>query len=278
MCKDTEVYLIKDENGKTHAYSRCAKSTQDGKDYCHIHSNTIKNNTSDKVKIFEKDILPKSKSDKNRWIADVNDPYFEEMGKRGAKKKNCENTYTFVDSKHPVKDVLEHKNAKLSTLLTIYASSLLKYNGEPPNDIEIKIEKDPSKIGIKKEETLDNLISMITTIDSHSDISEDECESENDNNDSDQESVSCIPIYTKDKQELWYNPENKMVYKMCDENGDGTELGELKEISNEFHTLEYNNKYYTIVNPYKSKKNGNCFKCIFTNVLFDKNMNFIEII
>lgn len=272
ILKNIPVYFVKDENGKSHAYSRCSKTTHDGKDFCHIHTNTFKN--SGNIKIFEKDILPLDANDKNRWLADLNDDYFQEMGKRGAKKKNCENNFTFLNADDPVLLTLTHKNAKLATLLRLYASQLLKANGNP-SDIDSHIEKEYCKLASKKahpqlktEETLDNLISMITTnndtesvVDSTSDITED--------NESDQESVSCIPIYTKDKEELWYNPDNNIVYRMCDENGDGSELGELKEISKEYYTIKHNKKYYTVLTPHELS-----FKCVFTNALFDTSMNF----
>ena len=277
ILKNIPVYFVKDENGKSHAYSRCSKTTHDGKDFCHIHTNTFKNNGN--IKIFEKDILPKDAIDKNRWLADVNDDYFQEMGKRGAKKKNCENNYTFSESNDPILLTLNHKNAKLATLLRIYASQLLKTNGNP-SDVELHMEKEYSKLvpkkpqhSIKNEETLDNLISMITT---NVEVEKDDTESVfeltsdiTEDYESYQESVSCIPIYTKDKQELWYNPDNNIVYQMCDENGDGSELGELKEISKEYYTIKHNKKYYTVITPYELS-----FKCVFTNALFDIGMNF----
>jgi hypothetical protein len=315
--KHVNVYLVKDEKSKINAFSRCSKTTQDGKFFCHIHSNTIKNNSADKVKIFEKDILPIDKNDKNRWLADISDDFFQEMGKRGAKKKNCENNFLFDDSNHPVLKVLSHKNAKLSTFLSIYASQLLKGNGNCV-DIDIELDKEINKLASKKprnskkkEDTFDNLISMITSVDEStkkyesvelSDIDSDtnsviselvveDYSSDNENkkveveisdieedDDSDQESVSCVPIYTKDKEELWYNPENKIVYKMCDENGDGTELGHLKEISKDYYVIKHEKKYYTVVVPFKSKENGSGFKCVFTNALFDLKMNFIGIL
>ena len=78
------------------------------------------------MSIIEKDILPKDAIDKNRWLADVNDDYFQEMGKRGAKKKNCENNYTFSESNDPILLTLNHKNAKLATINTsMFYSSFL---------------------------------------------------------------------------------------------------------------------------------------------------------
>lgn len=84
-----KVYLLKEEkngNFKTYAYSRCSKTQQDGCDFCHLHFRTKQLN-SDGLKIFEKDILPNSDTEKSRWLAKEDDLFFENMGKRGAKKK-----------------------------------------------------------------------------------------------------------------------------------------------------------------------------------------------
>ena len=292
--KNIQVYLTRDENSKLNAYSRCSKTTKNGEIFCHIHLTASKN--KHKIKIFEKDILPTDINDKNRWLANINDPYFEEMGKRGAKKKFTDNNYLFSDLNHPILRVLNHKNVKLSTLLSIYASQLLKGNLNNC-DVDTEFNKLTSKNTIKKEEnSLDNLISLITSNDSPQisesieipllessneeiSIDSDTIESEEESDqESDQESISCIPINTKDNEELWYNPDNKTVYKMCDENGDGTELGILKEVSKDYYFIKHEKKYYTVIVPFKSKENNSSFKCIFTNALFDSHMNFIEII
>jgi hypothetical protein len=133
MNQNTEVWLIDEDNDgntKTHAFSRCLKTISDENGYCHIHSNTIKNNGQSKVKDFEKDILPTDSSDKTRRLANEDDKYFLPMGKRGAKKKNSVNTYTFQDEFNPILLVLNHKNPKLITPLTICATQLLKTSKE----------------------------------------------------------------------------------------------------------------------------------------------------
>jgi hypothetical protein len=98
------VYLIKEEkngNLKTNAYSRCSKTTQDGNVFCHLHCRMLKYN-SEGLKIFDKDIVPKSSTDKTRWLANINDDFFENMGKRGAKKKNIDNNYVFSTNNNPI--------------------------------------------------------------------------------------------------------------------------------------------------------------------------------
>jgi hypothetical protein len=126
--KQIPVYLVKeDKNGviKTDAYARCSKTTRDGEDFCHLHCRMTKYN-KDGLKIFEKDILPKSENDKTRILANISDDFFENMGKRGAKKKNGENNFIFPSDNHPVLLIMSHKNAKLATQLSLYATELLK--------------------------------------------------------------------------------------------------------------------------------------------------------
>ena len=158
---NSEVYLLKEEkngNMKTYAYSRCSKTMQDGNDYCHLHCRMMKYNKVG-LKIFERDILPKDLNDKTRWLASVSDDYFENMGKRGAKKKNGENNYTFSDENDPILLILTHKKADLATKLSILATKLLKNNN-------FVFQEDINSSSIKKhnKENMNNLISMIPPI------------------------------------------------------------------------------------------------------------------
>ena len=345
------VYLIKEEkngNMKTHAYSRCSKTTQDGTNFCHLHCRMTKYN-NEGLKIFEKDILPTNPTDKTRWLANINDDFFENMGKRGAKKKNGENNFTFPGENHPVLLILTHKNAKLSTQLSLYASQLLKNsnyvcpeimtNNVKDNDIK-KVESKKTKEIIKVDNTsenISNLISMISTIDKSSQLlkksninqddkckddkskddesEEDESEEDesddtesdeddgnesndnesedkksknnilkdnksvnnieiNEDNNSDDEGVSCIPIYTNKKKLLWYNEDNNAVYEPEGDDS-GEEIGLLKEISMEYHTINHNEKFYTVLNELNVKDKGNIYYCVLTDSLFDKKLNFI---
>ena len=146
---NVNVYLVKEEkNGsmKTFAYARCSKTTQESNDYCHLHCRMIKHNNAG-IKIFEKDVLPKDKSDKSRWLANINDDFFENMGKRGAKKKYSDNNFTFSDENNPILLVLNHKNAKLTTQMAVFASQLLKNT----NSEDLKSNK------------LDNLMTFISS-------------------------------------------------------------------------------------------------------------------
>jgi len=298
-----EVYLIdvnKDGNIKTNAYSPCMKTMQFGHDYCHIHLNTFQKNNSS-VKNFEIDILPINESDKSRRLANINDPYFNEMGKRGANKKKTVTTYTFPDEKHPILLILNHKDAKLNTILTLYATQLLK--GNPKDIAEFKkvkssnpfdkisfanfdgimndLKKDDIESSFKKSISLSAIHSNIDNEESEPEIdeesepeineeSEPEIDQESDeesDQESDKQSVDCITVYTKDKKELFYNPENNIVYRMeC--NGDGTELGLFKKVSKSNYYIKHEKRHYTIV-----IKNGDGYKCIFSEKIFDEDMN-----
>ena len=368
MKQNTEVWLIDEDNDgntKTHAFSRCLKTISDENGYCHIHSNTIKNNGQSKVKDFEKDILPVNSSDKTRRLANEDDKYFLPMGKRGAKKKNSTNTYTFQDELHPILLVLNHKNAKLNTLLTIYATQLLKTSKE---NVTMEINKlssssmtskssslknthnDSHKKITKSIDTFDNLTSnklleMMSELtknndsvssknDNHhkkhaeskkvvktsikkvnkeenyhtkndelSDIefdeensscdeiddkdvelnSDDESIQEKDDNSEEEsvaeqseeeesvaESVECVPIKTKDDEELWYNPNENIVYRMSGDDGEGVELGYLKKVHKSHHYIYFEKRYYTVV-----KQICNNYECIFSKNIFDEDMNII---
>lgn len=299
MIDGIDVYLIdeeKDGNTKTHAYSPCMKTIQGEHGYCHIHFNTFQKNNSS-VKNFETDILPKSQNDKTRRIANIDDKYFSPMGKRGAKKKKVETTYTFPDENHPVLLVLNHKDAKLNTILTLYAIQLLKGNPQDIPELKQMITEPIKKVKSSNpfdKLTTTNLVSIVNELkkddsntndlfleksDSVSSIDNELEESDeesvygfNEESDaqceSDIESVNCIPIYTKDKEELWYNPENNMVYRMSGDEGDGTKLGLFKKVDKSNHFIIHEKKHYTIV-----KENGDGYKCIFSQKTFDEDMN-----
>ena len=319
------VYLIEDEvNGikKVNAYAQCSKTAfsqcseveYEKSDIecklCHLHRRMIKSN-SEGLKIFDKDILPTSSSDKKRWLANVNDDFFENMGKRGAKKKNSDNNFLFPNENHPILLILNHKNAKLQTLLTVYASQLLKNN----SNTDFYVEKQ-SKVSSKKDKNndisknLNNLISLISsnTIDLKSkktkselqkcienfdfkqsedeeledeesedeELEDEESESIQKSNDleEDDDSVPCSPIKTIKGKLLWLNEENNIVYEPEGEDG-GEELGILKEISKDYSTIIHNKKSYTVIIEINHKNRGKINCCVLTNSLFDKKMNLI---
>jgi hypothetical protein len=305
--KNIKVYLNKDEkNGtvKTYAYARCSKTVQENKDYCHLHCRMLVYNTSG-LKIFDKDILPTSETVKTRWLANVNDDFFENMGKRGAKKKNKDNNFSFADEKHPVLLILIHKNAKLATQLSLYASQLLKGNYQN-NDMLLlntdltKTTKTTTTATISttptpkiEPETSNDISSLLTLIktnlseneklsseedDSNEEDSDDSDEDDSEKDESvdpdDSDGVSCIPITTNNGKLLWYDKEHNIVYEPEGEDG-GEEIGILKEITNEYHTIVHNKKLYTVLKEIDIAKKGLIYCCVITNSLFDKNYEFI---
>lgn len=294
---NVKVYLVKEEkngNTKTHAYCRCSKTLQDGKDICHLHLRMI-NFNKDGLKIFERDILPKNQHDKSRYLADVNDDFFENMGKRGAKKKNGGNNFIFPEPDHPVLLIMSHKNPKLANQLTVYASQLLKNNTNIISKDFIsneKISKKSSSLDV--DQSVSDVINLITSAEKEKSnlkdkkISSKKIEYEKEDNkyqdesysseeeydDEDDEGVSCIPIHTTKGKQLWLNADNNTIYEPEGEDG-GEEIGVLKKISSQYHTIFHENEYYTVIKEIKDKKRGMINCCVLTNSLFDKKMKLI---
>ena len=301
---NVKVYLVKEEkngNTKTYAYCRCSKTLQDGKDICHLHLRMI-NFNKDGLKIFDRDILPKNQHDKSRYLADVNDDFFENMGKRGAKKKNGGNNFIFPEPDHPVLLIMSHKNPKLANQLTVYASQLLKNNTNIISKDFIsneKISKKSSSLDV--DQSVSDVINLITSSekeksnlkdkkisskkieyqekddeyeDNQSDEHQDNSNSSQEENEDDDEGVSCIPIHTTKGKQLWLNADNNIIYEPEGEDG-GEEIGVLKKISSQYHTILYENEYYTVIKEIKDKKRGMINCCVLTNSLFDKKMKLI---
>ena len=90
----------------------------------------------------------------------------------------------------------------------------------------------------------------------------------------DDEGVSCIPIHTTKGKQLWLNADNNIIYEPEGEDG-GEEIGVLKKISSQYHTIFHENEYYTVIKEIKDKKRGMINCCVLTNSLFDKKMKLI---
>jgi len=297
---NVKVYLVKEEkngNTKTYAYCRCSKTLQDGKDICDLHLSMI-NFNKDGLKIFDRDILPKNQHDKSRYLADVNDDFFENMGKRGAKKKNGGNNFIFPEPDHPVLLIMSHKNPKLANQLTTYASQLLKNNTNIISKDFVtneKVSKKSSSVDV--DQSLSDVIDLITSAEKEKsnlkdkkisskkieyqedDQLEDENQynsnsSEEEDDDEEDEGVSCIPIHTTKGKQLWLNADNNIIYEPEGEDG-GEEIGVLKKISSQYHTIFHENEYYTVIKEIKDKKRGMINCCVLTNLLFDKKMKLI---
>jgi hypothetical protein len=314
--KQIPVYLVKeDKNGviKTDAYARCSKTTRDGEDFCHLHCRMTKYN-KDGLKIFEKDILPKTENDKNRVLANISDDFFENMGKRGAKKKNGENNFIFPSDNHPVLLIMSHKNAKLATQLSLYATELLKNSNMAMPDEKNKFlsgslnDNKKKNNEIIKEKTYDimDLISSIQkdsaettqnlSSDNDSECSSDSEEIQNnksdkldkesddansddeqsDDQESDNESngVECEKITTNKGKTLWLNIENNVVYEPEGDDG-GEEIGVLTKISDKHHTILYKDVKYTVIKTFNDIDKGQINCCVLSNKLFDKKFKLI---
>ena len=303
---NVNVYLVKEEkNGsmKTFAYARCSKTTQESNDYCHLHCRMIKHNNAG-IKIFEKDVLPKDKSDKSRWLANINDDFFENMGKRGAKKKYSDNNFTFSDENNPILLVLNHKNAKLTTQMAVFASQLLKNTNSEDlksnklDNLMTFISSEKNKIS----KTTDNKKSVVESLpvvsskeapDEEASDEEASDEEASDKEASDEEAsdkasdeaspedpedpedeVSCTPIYTINKKLLWLNDINNIIYEPEGEDG-GEEIGILTEISEEYCTIIHNKKSCTVLKKISIKKHGEIYCCVLTDSLFNKKLKLI---
>jgi len=147
------IYLVKEShNAKPFAFCRCSKTTDHIDGLCHIHKK------SSQIKKFENDILPQNENDSLRWKANIKDPYFENMGKRGAKKKNIQNSYNFPQKDDSIKEILEHKDKKLKVALYIYANKLLKNNFKIPDEKD-NLKKPEKLVNNELNKSLDTIFS-----------------------------------------------------------------------------------------------------------------------
>ena len=307
--KGHNVFCVMEElNGEITkiAYTQCSKTSQDGECYCHIHNRTIKNKNSP-IKNYE-DIIPSSDSDKTKWLLTLKDEFFENMGKRGANKKNDKNNHK-LDENDPINVILRDKDPRKLALARICITKILK------NDIEflssINIESNNTDKNIKKkiekqQSNIDSLVDLLSTVkesnkkldnessnenssddDSSDDetneknitnekmIEDNESESDSENESDSDEGVSCIQIITVKGKQLWFNEDSKMVYEPEDD--DETEakpMGELVEISEEFHTIIHNSKYYSVLNKIENKGKL-VYHCVLTDKLFNKKFKHI---
>lgn len=265
--KNITVYLVKEDKNnisKINAYTQCSKSIKSGEKLCHLHCRMIKTN-EDGLKIFEKDIVPQDDKDKTKWLANINDNFFENMGKRGAKKKNNSNMYTFTDPLDPILLILNHKNAKLYSRLRQFSVDLLE------GIIENKSIK--YRENIIKKDNINDLINSIQSDDYET------VQSSEDNSISSEDESEYIHIYTHNNENYFLDKNNFEVYRSDDESEEGgtnvTNIGILKETSYENHILEYENKYYSILKEKKIGRRGIVYLSIFNDIIYDSKMNHI---
>ena len=231
IIKGETVYLLKTERkGKiiTTAYSCCSKTSLSSDDLCHLHSRMNILN-KDSLKIFT-DIIPTDSLDKSKSIATINDEFFNNMGKRGARKKYIENNFIFKDCNDPVLLILNHKDAKLSAQLGKYASELLnlsikKHSSKKPegfgkldNTAKVLVKASTEKASMAKASTEKASMAKANTADELSDESDesdgsdesDELSDESDELDEadgiDESNMKALapkkPIYESDGEEV----------------------------------------------------------------------------
>jgi len=278
-----DVYLVKENvKGveKTFAYIRCIKSSSEGCDFCNIHQRVNKI-SKDKLKVFETDVLPKTGStDKNRWLASLKDEYFDNM----RKKKE-----TVSDA---VSVIVKNKNTLIYEMLNNYATELLK-------KIDIKEPSSKKKNAKKQKETnkktsinIDTNTKSNNTIETTDesnettvDIIDDESVSDNEeevnfsdsnekdeDEDNEEELEMDDTFVSNDGQEFYLKDD--IAYKNNND-GEVKEFGILKEVLKKYHTVEYNNKYYSIFHHDKHDRKGEIYICLFTYRIFNKKMNLI---
>jgi len=265
------ILITEEENNikKTSAYTRCCKTTKNGEDFCHIHCNQMKRNERS-LKRFDTDIVPIDCNDNTRRKATLDDDYFENMGKRGANKKNSPTDKDLLDIlsdpkyKNIVKILIHKDKKKLSNLLD-FATNLL--DGITDNK-SIK-----SKENKKKSDNINDLINSIKGDDYETVVS-----SEDNISLSSEEEANYLKIYSIDDKEFYLDTNTFEIYKSEDESDNGTciiNIGILKESSYEYHNIIYEDKLYAIVQEEIIKKRGKIYLSLINNVIFDKNMNYI---
>jgi hypothetical protein len=270
---EEKVCLLEEEENninKINAYVQCSKTVKNGDKYCHIHLRMSKLNEKN-IKEFIKDIVPQDHNDKRRWLDNVNHSFFDNMGKRGAKKKHSRNTFTFLDENDPILAILNHKDPKKVFLLNEYAKNL--FNGF----IDEK-NIDNKQIYNKKKENIDDLIKKIQNDDYETVSSVDDNDNKSIESDNDDD---YDRIYSNENEEFYIDKKNLDVYKPDNNNDstiDGTtvvNIGFLKETTEKYHIIKYDNKFYCIVKEQNIKKRGNVYLSIYNNLIFDKDMNYI---
>lgn len=275
------IFLIEEIiNGqiKQICYGRCCNSVQDN-ELCHIHENQKKKEKSGFL-YFEKDIKNKCDNVKIKK-ATANMSYFKQMGDRGRNKSSKTTYHDFKNEDDPILKVIKHdKNPKLLKSLKIYAVQLLNEQNisVKAEKEEVKAEKEaPSKnkdlidtierlniehkkfketkveenINLKKTEEL--LSNLKIDDDSEDEINDNEIEESNKEIEESDEEIEesddecdVEPIYTK-KNKLLYLEPNSMTVLEPEGDEDGTSIGILNKINEEYSTIIKDGSYYTVL-------------------------------
>jgi hypothetical protein len=191
-----EIYIAKEgneENPKMNAYSRCSKTVLPLEEritqlhLCHLHCRMNKTNNKG-VKVFES-LIPKDSTDKKSWLATIDDEYFSNMGKRGAKKKKYNNTFTFKTSNNPILLILIHKNRKYYDYLIDAASYILRNNKAIYEPIQTSFKQ----IDFSDEDSYEEVISKEGLLKDDESEEDDETSVKDDSEEDDETSVKDDP-------------------------------------------------------------------------------------
>ena len=268
------VYFIKiNDDGliKYRLYRECKKNSVDGSGLCHIHKRMQDTNAAE-LKFFEKDIKPKTDVvDTERYLAQIDDPFFENIEKRNNKEK--QKLQVKSKKNNPINLVLNSGNENMITQLTLFATQLLSVN-----DSKIETKK---AIKSASEELIDEISSLKKAESSNSklesdeediDEEDDEDEDEEENDDEDEE-VSVVNIETKKGRHLYLSEEKN--YIMDPEDEEHTVLGIMTEVASKYSTIIYETKNYTVLKNHNHDEKGKILHCVLSDNVFDESFNHI---
>ncbi len=299
LMKEKKLYYIVDENK---AYYQCKKSSEDDCELCHLHKQTFDEDKS-KIKLFDKDIVMSDEKNANRLVLlpkDASHQYFDNMEKRGAKKKH--KVIEIEDSSEEIFECFQDEEkkrmltfcarqilngAKITSFLTTPVQPVCVINNSKQNDVGINNNKSNRNISSAEDSSDDK------TYDSEDELSDSEQDDsktfekmriqqlveqfrEYFQNDEEQDLFEdeMEPIHTNDKKLLFLNKVNNNVFEP-EEDDNITPMGKLIEVSEcslKYATIMYKEKYCTIVRAIKDDVYGVLFRCSLSNNLFDYKM------
>ncbi len=299
LMKEKKLYYIVDENK---AYYQCKKSSEDDCELCHLHKQTFDEDKS-KIKLFDKDIVMSDEKNANRLVLlpkDASHQYFDNMEKRGAKKKH--KVIEIEDSSEEIFECFQDEEkkrmltfcarqilngAKITSFLTTPVQPVCVINNSKQNDVGTNNNKSNRNISLTEDSSDEK------TYDSEDELSDSEQDDsktfekmriqqlveqfrEYFQNDEEQDLFEdeMEPIHTNDKKLLFLNKVNNNVFEP-EEDDNITPMGKLIEVSEcslKYATIMYKEKYCTIVRAIKDDVYGVLFRCSLSNNLFDYKM------
>ena len=288
-----KVYIL----GKS-AYTECSiplnQSCED--ETCHIHSRSDK-------RILWNDIINNENSSK----LDSKCDFFDDMGRRGAPKKKKTDECICSDKESSL--YIACNDPDLKSYMKMVSFILIKNKGYLKNkndllkiiqnnisDIDEDFDKSDNKLDFsnihKNQNDLSNLFTtndllLKKTMDIVCDKNDFDNDIDNLDNDIDNlildntasdinsvESISCFDIKTNKGRSLWLDENTFKVYHPEDDDG-GSEIGVLKEIEKKYHTINYLDKYYTVILKINHDRYNEVNCCVIENKLFDNKLKYI---